>query len=186
MKRNFENLWELSLEKLKIGNEKYLNDTSIGDVSKEKRKETFDNGQFPYAVVISCSDSRVIPESIFSASIGDLFVIRVVGNVVDYTVLASMEFAISNLNVPLVLVLGHTGCGAINAAINNNSTGRIKEIIDKISIVIGDEKNDYKASVINIKANVKAVQNSIKQDYPQVKVAGAIYLADSGKVEFID
>ncbi len=186
MNKIYENLWEDSLEKLKIGNKKYCNGTSIGNVSENIRKETFENGQFPFAVVISCSDSRVIPESIFSASIGDLFIIRVVGNVVDSTVTASMEYAIGHLNVPLVLVLGHTACGAITAAINGNATGRIKETIDKISSVIGDEKDDYKASVINVNANVKAVQNAIANDYPQVKVIGAIYLADSGIVEFID
>ncbi len=82
-------------------------------------------------MVISCSDSRVIPESIFSASIGDLFVIRVVGNVVDSTVLASMHYAVSHFNVPLVVVLGHTGCGAVNAAINDNASGLIKPTIDK-------------------------------------------------------
>jgi len=97
-----------------------------------------------------------------------------------------MEYAVGNLNVPLVLVLGHTACGAITTAINGSATGRIKETIDKISAVIGDEKSDYKASVLNVNANVKAAQKAIKNDYPQVKVIGAIYLADSGIVEFID
>ena len=87
--------WEKALSALKEGNEKFLNaNKSEGNISLDIRKYTYTNGQKPFAVVISCSDSRVIPESIFSASIGDLFVIRVVGNVVDSTVLASMHYHI--------------------------------------------------------------------------------------------
>ena len=85
---------EEALSKLKQGNEKYLNAaTGTGDISKEIRKDTCENGQYPYAVVVTCSDSRVIPESIFSAGIGELFVIRVAGNVINDFQLGSVEYA---------------------------------------------------------------------------------------------
>ena len=121
----------------------------------------------------------------FSASIGDLFVIRVVGNVVDSTVLASMHYAVSHLNVPLVVVLGHTGCGAVNAAINDNANGLIKPTIDKIKLVIGNEKDDYIATSKNVVAGVKEVASALGEDYPKVNVVGAVYFADSGVVEFL-
>lgn len=179
-------LCETALEKLKKGNEIFITATSsVGDISLERRKSTFLNGQTPYAVIISCSDSRVMPESIFSAGIGELFVIRVVGNVVDKTVLASMEYAVSHLNVPLVVVLGHTGCGAINSAINRNATGLIKNTIDKIVDAIGDEKDDYLATKKNVTAGVNVVNNIFGEQKINAKVIGAIYFGDSGKVDFL-
>ncbi len=178
--------WEKALLALKEGNEKFLNaNKSEGDISLDIRKYTYTNGQKPFAVVISCSDSRVIPESIFSASIGDLFVIRVVGNVVDSTVLASMHYAVSHLNVPLVVVLGHTGCGAVSAAINDNANGLIKPTIDKIKLVIGNEKDDYIATSKNVMAGVEEIISALGEDYPKVNVVGAVYFADSGVVEFL-
>lgn len=186
MERNSFDCWEKSLSVLKEGNTKFLNaNKSEGDVSLALRQYTYTHGQKPFAVIISCSDSRVIPESIFSASIGDLFVIRVVGNVVDSTVLASVHYAVSHLNVPLVVVLGHTGCGAVNAAINDNANGLIKTTIDKIKLVIGNEKDDYIATSKNVMAGVNAVASALGNDYPQVNVVGAVYFADSGAVEFL-
>lgn len=179
--------WEDALKRLKEGNDLYLTSAiSKGDISLDRRISVFENGQKPNAVVISCSDSRVIPESIFSANIGDLFVIRTVGNVVDSTVLASMEYAVTHLNVPIVIVLGHTGCGAINAAINGNAKGLIAKSIDKICAVIGDEKDDYMASRINVCAGVKSVQELLSNECPNCKVFGAMYFGDSGKVKFLE
>ena len=83
-----------ALKKLKEGNAKYLNaETSRGNISRMLRKYTYENGQHPYAIIITCSDSRVIPESIFSAGLGDLFVIRVAGNVIDDHQLGSIEYS---------------------------------------------------------------------------------------------
>ena len=93
---------EQALQKLKDGNSEYLSaKTSSGDISLEKRVNTCDKGQQPYAVIVTCSDSRVIPESIFSAGIGDLFVIRVAGNVIDDHQLGSIEYATEHLGMML-------------------------------------------------------------------------------------
>ena len=104
-----------ALKKLKEGNAKYLNaETSRGNISRMLRKYTHENGQHPYAIIITCSDSRVIPESIFSAGLGDLFVIRVAGNVIDDHQLGSIEYAADHLGSPLIVVLGHTLCSAVS------------------------------------------------------------------------
>ena len=96
-----------ALQKLKEGNQRYLTaETNPGDVSPKIRKFTRENGQSPYAIVITCSDSRVIPESIFSAGIGELFVIRVAGNVMDKHQLGSVEYAADHLGTNLVSCIG--------------------------------------------------------------------------------
>ena len=98
-----------AIKRLREGNARYLEaKTAQGDVSPQIRRSTFEEGQHPFAIVLACSDSRVIPEAIFSAGIGDLFTIRVAGNVVDNHQLGSVEYAESHLNCKLVVVLGRT------------------------------------------------------------------------------
>ena len=132
-----------ALAKLKEGNARYLDATSNpGDISAALRKRTCDEGQTPYAIVITCSDSRVIPESIFTAGIGELFTIRVAGNVMDHHQLGSVEYAADHLGTNLVVVLGHTHCGAVGATITSNPSGFVKYITDEIRLAIGDEKDE--------------------------------------------
>ena len=172
-----------ALEKLKEGNARYLDAASNpGDISSLIRKKTCEEGQSPYAVVITCSDSRVIPESIFSAGIGELFVIRVAGNVIDNHQLGSVEYAADHLGCNLVVVLGHTHCGAVGAAIGGGAGGFIKSITDEIMAAIGDEKDDYKASCLNVENSVKKIQENIHID--GLKAMGAVYHIEDGHVEF--
>ena len=177
-----------AVEKLKFGNEKYLQSrTSSGDISPEARRETCENGQKPYAVIVTCSDSRVIPESIFSASIGELFVIRVAGNVMDDHQLGSIEYAVEHLGIRLVAVLGHDHCGAVDAAINHDPEGYIKFITDEIKLAIGDEQDDYKACCLNVKRSVAVIESrfEIHREQPHgLKVIGALYRLADGRVEF--
>lgn len=175
---------EDALLKLKQGNEKFLDaSTGLGNISKEIRKDTCDNGQYPYAVVVTCSDSRVIPESIFSAGIGELFVIRVAGNVIDDFQLGSVEYAAEHLGSNLIVVLGHTHCGAVGAAIANNAGGYIKSITKEIRLAIGDEKDDYKACCLNVDHSIKKINDNL--DLPNAKVIGAVYDIENGQVEFM-
>ncbi|MCR4599621.1 MAG: carbonic anhydrase, partial [Acetatifactor sp.] len=140
-----------ALEKLKKGNAQYVStDTFQSDVSSKVLEHFAKNGQEPYAIIIACSDSRVIPERIFHAAIGDLFTIRVAGNVIDDHQLGSIEYAAGHLGTKLVVVLGHTQCGAVHAAINHDPSGFIKFITDEIKQAIGKEKDDYKAAVLNV------------------------------------
>ena len=177
-----------ALQKLKDGNMTYLSaNTSTGDISLGKRTYTLENGQQPYAVIVTCSDSRVIPESIFNAGIGDLFVIRVAGNVIDDHQLGSIEYATEHLGISLVVVLGHDHCGAVDAAINHNPEGYIRFITDEIKLAVGDEKDDYKACCLNVRHSVKLIEKSFqiqREEKHGLCVMGALYRLADGKVEF--
>ncbi|MBD5086270.1 MAG: carbonic anhydrase [Clostridiales bacterium] len=173
----------LALERLKAGNKNYI-DAKKGssDVSPEIRLETSKNGQKPYAIIISCSDSRVIPEYIFSAGIGELFVVRVAGNVIDNFQLGSIEYAAEHLGCKLVVALGHTQCGAVGSAMKKNS-GYVGFITDEIMRAIGEERDPVKASILNVKQSVSKIKNLLK-NIQGLQVAGALYHTDSGIVDF--
>ena len=180
---------EEALKKLKEGNQQYLSATSNkGDISLMLRKQTCTEGQKPYAIIVTCSDSRVIPESIFSAGIGELFVIRVAGNVIDNHQLGSIEYAAGHLGSPLVVVMGHNHCGAVGAAIGSNPDGYIKFITDQIKLAIGDEKDDHAACCLNVQHSVKMIEESLKiqkDDANALRVCGALYHLEDGSVEFL-
>ena len=106
------------IQKLAAGNLEYIHQSD-----EELRLDTARNGQHPCAIVICCSDSRVIPEQIFSATIGELFVIRVAGNVIGNHQLGSIEYAAAHLGCKLIVMLGHTGCGAVGAALDAVKSG---------------------------------------------------------------
>ena len=143
------------------GNKRFINATSNpGDVSLERRVDTLKNGQHPYAIVLCCSDSRQVPEAIFSAGIGELFVIRVAGNVVDSHQLGSIEYAADHLDCKLVVVLGHNHCGAVEAAIKHDPDGHIKYITDDIREAIKEEKDEYIATCLNVKHSVKVIEEN--------------------------
>ena len=177
-----------ALKKLLDGNRQYV-ETGLpcGDVSPEKRLKLASYGQEPYAIIISCSDSRVIPEVIFNAGLGDLFVIRVAGNVIDSHQLGSIEYAAEHLGAMLIVVLGHTGCGAVDAAINHKPEGYIKFITDEIKTAIGDEKDDYRACWLNVRHSVDLIEQSFeihREEEHGLRVIGALYRLADGKVEF--
>ena len=173
-----------ALEKLKAGNEKYINSgTGTGDISPRIRLHTYQNGQKPYAIVIGCSDSRVIPESIFSAGIGDLFVVRTAGNVIDNLQLGSIEYAVDHLGCRLIVVLGHTNCGAVYAALKSSPTGYAKYITDEIKRAIGTERDYQKACCLNIRRSISVIEQHIPME-DGLKVVGALYHIDNGRVDF--
>lgn len=178
-----------ALEMLKEGNLRYLAaETGTGDISPAIREKTCSEGQTPYAIIITCSDSRVIPESIFSAGIGDLFVIRVAGNVIDDHQLGSIEYAAEHLGSRLILVMGHNHCGAVDAAINHDPEGYVKFITDEIQEAIGDEKDDYKACCLNVRHSIKIIEESLEIRHEEehgLRVCGALYHLEDGKVEFL-
>ena len=178
-----------AINRLKEGNKKYLTEkTGSGDISPAVRLRTSQNGQQPYAIVIACSDSRVIPESIFCAGIGELFTIRLAGNVIDDHQLGSIEYAVEHLGTNLVVVLGHTRCGAVDAAIHHDPSGFIKYITDEIRLAIGDETDPYRASCLNVEHSVKQISHALDIDHlrhgKDPAVIGAMYHIDDGHVEF--
>jgi carbonic anhydrase len=181
---------DTALEKLKEGNKKYVEGTHASmEISRVLRRHFKENGQHPYAIIISCSDSRVVPEAIFSARIGDLFVIRVAGNVIDSHQLGSIEYAAEHLGTGLVVVLGHTDCGAVGAVLSGHGGGYIDYIAKDIAEAIGEEKDPYRATCLNVEHCCKTIENSlqIRKDEEEygLRVMGAVYDIESGEVSFI-
>ena len=174
---------EEALELLKKGNREFLANPHIGNISQERRRFTKDYGQHPYVAVVTCSDSRVIPEAIFSASIGDMFVIRSAGNTVDRFVLDSLEYAVNHLGCNLVLVMGHTSCGAVLTALEKDEGYGIN-IIEDIRRCIGCEKDPDKAVLINVRTSIQRIVRDMGRE--GLTVEGAMYHIDTGAVDFIE
>ena len=170
-------------QRLISGNRNYIQNGNA-----ELRIQTAEHGQQPYAIVISCSDSRVIPEEIFSADIGEIFVIRVAGNVLDNHQLGSIEYAAAHLGCKLVVLLGHTGCGAVSAALNGHHDGFITCIVEDILEAVGEEKNPDAACRLNVRHGVERIRNEFA-DHPEVsgvEIVGAVYDIRSGEVEWLN
>lgn len=179
-----------ALQRLKEGNQKYIEaEKSIGTTSSKVRLKTLNYGQHPYAIIVACSDSRAIPESIFHAGIGDLFVIRVAGNVIDDHQLGSIEYAADHLGTRLIVVLGHDHCGAVDAAMNHDPDGYIKYITDEVRIAIGEETDEVRACCLNVRHSVEMIERNLDiqkmEDEDGMRVMGALYHLDSGEVEFL-
>ena len=176
---------EKSLELLHKGAERYeANGLYVGDVSKQVR-ERLSKGQHPFATVVTCSDSRVIPEAIFSCGMGDLFVIRTAGSVIGAHELASIEYAAHHLHVPLTAVLGHTHCGAVGAAIAGETEGNVGVITRAIRAAIGNETDPLKATRLNAENSVRCIQEDL-QGGEAHRVCGAVYDIETGVVTWFD
>jgi carbonic anhydrase len=162
------------------------------------RRAELKTSQHPFAIVLSCSDSRVPPEIVFDQGLGDLFVIRVAGNVIDDQSLGSIEYAVDHLAVRLIVVLGHQRCGAVKAAretiaAKTEAPGHIQSLVAAIQPAVeATAKEDLKATV---EANVKNVAQALRSSTPilkpkvdsgQLKVVGAYYSLDTGSVNFLD
>jgi carbonic anhydrase len=170
------------LEQLTTGNERFLNETSVHPHQNKKSVLANQDGQKPFAVVVTCSDSRVSPEILFDQGIGDLFVIRNAGNLISDLDMGSIEYAVEHLDTKLVVVLGHTECGAIKAYINDKDGSYKKHFnhIDNIVETISEENEEIDADkttpkVSNYLGAINAnIQHSVKliQDNPIVKKHG--------------
>ena len=125
---------EATLQSMLRGNEEFrTHSRNLASLSAAIRHKTAHEGQHPYAVVVCCADSRVPAEHIFTAGIGDLFVIRNAGNLMTPAALGSVEYAVAHLHVPLVLVMGHRGCGAVAAAMMDHlELGALGDLIDQV------------------------------------------------------
>lgn len=181
--------YEEAMHRLKDGNARYIaSGAYAGDVSANARQSTA-SGQSPYAVVITCSDSRVIPEAVFSAGIGELFVIRTAGNVINDFVLASVQYAVEHLGTNLVLLLGHTKCGAVGATLEGGADGFTAIITDEIKKAIGEERDEEEASRLNAQKGVEKMREAADRfltESREVKFVSGLYHIDSGEVSFFD
>ena len=156
-------------------------------VDPDLLRDTAENGQHPYAIVVCCSDSRVIPEKIFDASVGDLFVIRVAGNVLDNHQIGSIEYAAGHLHCGHIIVLGHTGCGAVAAALSGGEDGFIRYITDDILAAIGDERDPEKACRLNVEHAARRLRREFAShpELGRAVVEGAVYDIRTGEVRML-
>lgn len=194
---------EDALNALIEGNKRFVSGNLMAkDLSEEVRIDLSENGQNPFATILTCSDSRVAPELLFDQGLGDLFVIRDAGNVADTAEIASVEYAVEHLECPLVVVLGHEKCGAVQASIEGGEvTPNIQQVINKIQPSIDKVKAENKeveeeeelASEIeneNAKETVNELLKSttIKElvDSGKVKLVAAKYHIESGEVEILE
>lgn len=224
---------EQALERLRRGNHDFVTVRQHErDLSPERVASLYEYGQNPFAVVVACSDSRTVPEHMFMMGLGDLFVVRVAGNVVGPVELASVVYACEHLGVKLALVLGHTGCGAIEAAMQkadaqgegdgaahatsnadcadgaraaashadcadgmrashgeDGVSNPLDALTDPIGVAIGDERDPYRASELNVRAGMAALAACPQLRHLQkeggLRIAGAIYHTHSGEVDFL-
>ena len=197
-----------ALERLREGNRRFVADTRNDENQSAlaRRKEVAD-GQEPFAIILGCSDSRVPAEMVFDQGLGDLFVIRVAGNIVAPSQVGSVEFAASQFKTKLVVVLGHSKCGAIVATLeelkrpNENQSRNLKSIVDRIrpsveTLLETDLKHDHDALVHqSIRANIRASANHLRHGSELLEnliqnegllVVGAEYSLETGAVEFFD
>lgn len=178
-----ESIMEFMMER----NEAYLSAAANGgDISSEVRTETAEIGQSPYATIITCSDSRVPPEHIFQAGIGELFVIRTAGNVVGEFELGSVEYSAEHLGTGLILVLGHTGCGAVDATLKGGGHGHVASITDEIASCLPENCSASEAEIQNVHNSISRIREShviqkMEAD-GEVVVIGAIYDITTGEV----
>jgi len=187
---------DLALQELLCGNKRFVELKSIHPHQNDVRRKSTVDLQQPIAVIVTCSDSRVPPEIILDQGLGDLFVVRIAGNILNKHVIGSIEYAVKYVDVPLIMVIGHENCAAIDVTLKNISTQCCMDnVLETIRQNIGDiDPNHHDALNIAIKKNVNAVINNLKASSPtisqlinddKVKLVGAYYHFTSGKVDII-
>ncbi len=192
---------DLALEILKEGNDRFVKNLKANRNLLQQVNETAE-GQFPFATILSCIDSRTSAELIFDQGLGDVFSIRIAGNILNEDILGSMEFATKVVGTKIIIVLGHTKCGAIVGACNNVALGNLTALLDKVKPAIAIEKETTENRT---GSNVRFVDNvttnnvihtieRIRRESPiildlentgEIKIVGAIYNVDTGSVNFL-
>ena len=197
-----------ALQRLRDGNKRFTSNLRTQEsLFSDHRREELLNGQEPYAIILGCSDSRVPAEIVFDQGLGDLFVIRVAGNIVAPSQVGSVEFAVSQFGTRLVIVLGHSQCGAICATIDELTHGHssgsenIRAIVERVKpsiegLMSTDLKDDRDALEKEaVRANVRASANQLRHGSAIIEnliategllVVGAEYSLESGMVDFFD
>lgn len=193
-----------ALQFLKEGNERFVNNLKVSRDLLQQANETRE-GQFPFAVILSCIDSRTSAELIFDQGLGDVFSIRIAGNVVNTDIIGSLEFACKVAGSKLIVVLGHTNCGAIKGACDHVEMGSLTELLSKIQPAVYEERDtkevdkrnskNYKfvenVADLNVRRSVKSIVNRsyiLEQmiENGEIAIIGAKHHLDSGHVEFFE
>lgn len=185
-----------AIERLKAGNALFVEESArMGDITQKRVKQLSQEGQAPYACVVTCADSRVVPEHLFMVGLGDMFTIRVAGNVIGDMELASCVYAAEHLGVKLIVVLGHTQCGAVASALEVLEAGAELEgamapLLSSVCTNVGGERDPQAASIANLRAGIAAIEGDSHIAH-LIETAGlyivpALYHTEDGTVEFMD
>ena len=195
---------ETALQQLKEGNQRFIEKQQVNRDLMQQVRET-STGQYPFATVLSCIDSRVSSELIFDQGIGDIFSIRIAGNFVNEDILGSMEFACKLAGTKLVLVLGHTACGAVKGACDSARLGNLTALINKIEPAVAavkepmdkEMRNSSNSDFVNdvAEVNVKMTIENIRtqsqvlkemEDAGEIQILGGMYDISTGTVHFYE
>jgi carbonic anhydrase len=179
------------------GNKRYVANKAIHPHQSARLRHRLAHGQHPFAAILSCADSRVPPELVFDEGLGDLFVVRVAGNIVDDAVTGSLEYAAEHLHVPLIVVLGHTHCGAVEATIKggNGHHSHIDALVKAIKPAVEQAAHEPGPLSFNaVRDNVQLAVKQLRESEPilnelekagTLKIVGAIYDLDKGTVQYL-
>lgn len=181
---------------LLAGNKRYAEELASHPHQTAIRRTEVAQGQHPRAAILACADSRVSPEIVFDQGLGDLFTVRVAGNILDAASLGSLEYAVEHLHTPVIVVLGHEKCGAVSAAVSGgHAPGHIHAVVEAIAPAVRETKGQAGDAVENaVCANVQAVVKQLQAAAPilaehvrtgKLKVIGARYDLDTGKVDVL-
>jgi carbonic anhydrase len=190
-----------ALRILRQGNDAFLAGSSRPPLMDREVRLRLAEGQHPFAAYVTCSDSRVPPELLFGRGLGDLFIVRNAGNTLDATALGSLEFAVAVLKVPLIVVMGHEGCGAVQAAVevvrdDRRIGGNMGRMIQPILAAVLESRSSGNGYDDAVRQNVRRVVRELRHDasplliVPQasgtLQVVGAYYSLKTGAVDFFD
>ena len=182
------------IDRLKAGNERFVADKLDGKLQDTSRRESLTSGQDPYAIILSCADSRVVPELAFDTGLGEIFVVRVAGNIANSSSIASIEYAVAHIGSPVIVVLGHESCGAVTAAVNGGDNGYnlnhlLSHIVPAMSASASDAsvndvvKKNAELTAAELLSRSAIIQGAV--DNGKLKVVPAYYNLGSGKVDFL-
>lgn len=181
-----------ALNRLKEGNSRFIKDGLEHNKQDSVRRTQLRKSQHPFAIVLSCADSRVIPEITFDTGLGELFVVRVAGNIANTSSIASIEYAVANLDVKLIAVMGHESCGAVMAAMQGGDAGpNLNHLIAMIEPALDQVDNSSVEEVVKKNARINAkllidkseiISKAVKEN--DVEIVTAYYNLESGIVDF--
>jgi carbonic anhydrase len=185
--------WDKALERLKKGNENFVADKLEGKLQDSERRKRLVSKQEPFAIILSCADSRVVPELAFDTGLGELFVIRVAGNVANTSTIASIEYAVANLPAKLIVVLGHESCGAVGAALAGGDNGyNLNHLLSHLvpALCASEDQSVNTVVKVNAKKTSEELQNRSDiirsaADEGTTKIIPAYYNLGTGKVDFL-
>ena len=180
-----------ALDRLKAGNERFVADKLDGKLQDSVRRSALTGGQEPFAIILGCADSRVVPEFAFDTGLGELFVVRVAGNVANTSSIGSIEYAVAHLGCSLIVVMGHENCGAITAAIQGGNNGyNINHLLGHVTPALAEGgdinevvRKNALATAEDLKARSAIVRDAVESG--KLEIVSGFYNLGSGQVDFL-